>query len=211
MSKYLLLIIFIPFVCQSCRPLEGDKTYYLSSEYKTNLKDKELLIYENQYNKRDTFVVTSVMNGYWKTSTTGTWDKPPFDIFEFQNTYINNIHDSIDDWIEQEISVQGNYYGDSNKPPKTLDRCICIVNGLYDISVRDGTNYGSELSWYKVWKARISNNIKIQKELKIRNRIFYNVYQFSSDTSKIKNIYFTFKDGFIRYELTDGDIWEIIN
>ena len=208
--KKCLLAIFLIVNMSSCRPLEGDRTYNLPNKYKTNLNDNDLLIYANQFNDLDTLIVLNIQNGYQEKSTTGTWGKPPFDIFEFQNIYIKGIHDTIDSWTDSIINQDDIYYDDFNVLPVLFDNCICIVNGLDDLYPSDGIEYDSKLSWYKIWRTKISNNVKIYDNLKIRNKTFYEIYEFSSDTSKIKSMYFTFKDGFIRYELSNGEIWEII-
>ena len=204
------ILISILIFLAACRPVEGDKTYNLPSEYKTELEDGQIIVFKNQFNIHDTLIVRKVLNGFRETSTTGTWGKPPFDIFEFQNVYIHDINDTLSEWTQSILNSEESTYGDFNNPPELLNDFICTVTGLDDLYSAAGIEYNSKLSWYKLWEAEINNYYEKNLSIEIGNQKYNNVYKFLSDTGQIETMYFTYKDGYLKYDLRNGEKWERI-
>jgi hypothetical protein len=187
------------FVLLTCDDFGIDKKFPLDGSKKYIFTKGQSLTYASD-NAEEHFEVIKVVNGVFQDSQSGTCGKPRLFDYEFQTVYIKS-KDSIDRkfvFVQEQQSDCGGYFG-------LTDKLISSINVSRNL---DSNGFSDRVRWMDEFNDRISNYDQFYKYVKLRGRMFTDVFEFDvSNGKRIAKIYYTRRSGFVAYSLINGELF----
>lgn len=196
-----LILLFC--ILQGCA--NKDEYHKIADNQKTIYSKGDTLEYISNAGNLARYEILKVWEGECNESM-GSGESAPFDIREFQNIYIDTIGKEVSNTLQTEFSMM---------TPSTYchtiksSECISIHNiaGWFNV----------EVTWYdKMHKLGFQID-DTADNLTLLNRKFENVFIYrvpediNNPEDQITTWYFTYQRGFIGFEYSNGEIFEITN
>jgi hypothetical protein len=199
-------LFFVIALIVGCDVIQQDEYYHLAVNNRSLLKTNDTLVFTDNKNNLDTFIVMNKVIGQYISPIGGSC-KSPFLYKDIDLIYMYKKNDK--NHLQYDIcnNLNGITKFGSCSSDYTCDKAIMILT----IANEDSKKFGSTfISWYGYYLQL--NNTKMDTAV-IQNIQYNDILSFTvsniEKADSIKRLYYSIKSGIVKIDLENGNVFEL--